>query len=130
MKPETREWVQKAEKDWLLSRKVISASSRRETFHDQACFHCQQSAEKYLKALLQESGEVVPRTHDLVDLLDRVQVLGESFRALRLAAAILTPYSVLYRYPGVSATKRQARAALRHAEKVRAAMRSRLGLTD
>jgi HEPN domain-containing protein len=31
------------------------------------CFHCQHAAEKYLKALLQEGGLVVPRTHDLVN---------------------------------------------------------------
>jgi HEPN domain-containing protein len=39
------------------------------TFHDHACFHCQQSAEKYLKARLEEAGIMSPRTHDLKNLL-------------------------------------------------------------
>jgi tetratricopeptide (TPR) repeat protein len=39
---------------------------------DLACFPCQQAAEKYLKALLQELGAVVPKTHDLEELLDLV----------------------------------------------------------
>lgn len=33
-------------------------------------FHCQQSAEKYLKALLEELGAAIPKTHDLEDLAD------------------------------------------------------------
>lgn len=37
--------------------------------HDAVCFHCQQSAEKYLKALLQDAGIKVAKTHNLVALL-------------------------------------------------------------
>jgi HEPN domain-containing protein len=35
-----------------------------------SCFHCQQAAEKYLKALLVERSRPVPRTHILADLVD------------------------------------------------------------
>ena len=129
MKLETREWVRKAEKDWLLARSVAADTSiPRSAFHDQTCFLCQQSAEKYLKAMLQESGQPVPRTHDLVALLDRLQLQDKSLATMHCGAVILTPYAVENRYPGVDATKRQARAALGHASKVRAAVRIRLGL--
>jgi HEPN domain-containing protein len=101
----------------------------REAFHDHTCFLCQQSAEKYLKAPLQEIGQAVPRTHDLEVLLERLQSLDRSLAKLRRAASILTPYAVEYRYPGIDATKRRALAALRHSEKVRAAVRNRLGLS-
>jgi HEPN domain-containing protein len=37
--------------------------------YDLVCFCCQQSAEKYLKAVLGELGRNVPRTHNLEDLL-------------------------------------------------------------
>jgi predicted nucleotidyltransferase len=37
---------------------------------DLTCFHCQQAAEKYFKALRQENGAAVPRTHDPEELLD------------------------------------------------------------
>ncbi len=67
----TREWVQKGEVDWLSASSLTEiASSRRKPLHDSICFHCQQTAEKYLKALVQELGQVVKRTHDLEDLLD------------------------------------------------------------
>jgi HEPN domain-containing protein len=32
------------------------------------CYHCQQSAEKYLKGFLALNGEEIKRTHDLVTL--------------------------------------------------------------
>lgn len=42
---------------------------RRPPLNDPASFHCQQAAEKYLKALLHENGLAVPKTHDLEKLL-------------------------------------------------------------
>jgi HEPN domain-containing protein len=92
------------------------------------CFHCQQAAEKYLKALLQESGAVVPRIHDMEDLLDLLLPYDTTLGALRRAVASLTKYAVEYRYPGMRATTRQMQSTLRIAERVRAALRTRLGL--
>lgn len=65
MKRLTREWVAKAESDLAVARMLVRENGRH---YDEVCFHCQQSAEKYLKALLQESGAVVPRTHLFVHL--------------------------------------------------------------
>ena len=62
MKKATRPWVRKAEDDYQTARRLLGGKTR---LHDQICFHCQQAAEKYLKALLQEQGAAVPRTHDL-----------------------------------------------------------------
>jgi len=67
MKPSTREWISKAEADYQLS--LVLSRRRKVTFHDHACFHCQQSAEKYLKARLEEAGIMSPKTHDLKNLL-------------------------------------------------------------
>ena len=64
----------------------------------------------------------------LVQLVDLLRPVDATLVALRRGMNSLTPYAVEYRYPGISATKRQAQAALRHAEKVRAAIRQRLGL--
>lgn len=55
---------------------------------NQACFHAQQCAEKSLKALLAWRGEVIPRTHALVDLIARLpdecrQHLSALMEALR-----------------------------------------------
>ena len=62
MKRLTREWVRKAETD-LLAAEALNRGKG--LLHDQVCFHCQQSAEKYLKSLLEERGLAVPRTHIL-----------------------------------------------------------------
>ena len=65
MKKLTAEWLRKAEADYRLAAKLFHGS---EPFPDQLCYHCQQAAEKFLKALLVEVGKPVPRTHILRDL--------------------------------------------------------------
>lgn len=129
MKRLTKEWVQKAESDCLAAG-ILSriGSERRAGCHDLVGFHCQQSAEKSLKALMQESGLVAPRTHDLTLLVDLLRPLDATLRTLRRGSPFLTRFAVEFRYPRRRATKRQAQAALRHAETVRAAIRQRLGL--
>ncbi len=92
--------MQKAEVDWLSARTLIeTALSRQKALHDSICFHCQQTAEKYLKALLQEHGQVVSRTHDLEVLLDQLLARDVALASLRQAATILAPHAVEYRYP-------------------------------
>jgi HEPN domain-containing protein len=91
-------------------------------------FHCQQAAEKYLKAFLQELGDPVPRTHDLEDLLDLLLPHDATLVPLRRGVASLTKYAVEYRYPGMRATTRQMQSAVRIAERVRSELRARLGL--
>lgn len=125
MKRETRKWILKAEEDWEGAREQIG---RKPPLRDLACFHCQQAAEKHLKALLQESGVAVPKTHDLEDLLGLLLPHDATLAPLRRILRSLTRYAVVYRYPGVRATTRRMIAALRHAERVRGEVRRRLGL--
>ncbi|MFL5339770.1 MAG: HEPN domain-containing protein [Gemmataceae bacterium] len=125
MKRMTREWVRKAEDDFRLASLVAGQSGQ---FHDQICFHCQQSAEKYLKAVLEERGQAVPRTHSLDELLTQLlpyyPALGRHRRGLRF----LTGFAVDPRYPLLRTTKRQARSALRWAGRVRDECRGLLRL--
>jgi HEPN domain-containing protein len=65
MKKLTAEWVQKAEEDYQVAVQTHRGGGR---FHNAVCFHCQQASEKYLKALMEEAGLSVPKTHDLEDL--------------------------------------------------------------
>ncbi len=125
MKKLTREWVSKAEADYRLAAKTARG---REPFHDQLCFLCQQSSEKYLKALLEESALSVPKTHDLDDLLGLLKAHHPSLSNLRRGLLFLTGFAVDTRYPGKRFTKRQAAAALRWSGRVRDACRSLLGL--
>jgi HEPN domain-containing protein len=125
MKRLTAQWVRKAESDYVVARKLARGS---DPHHDEVCFHAQQSAEKYLKALLEELNQPVPRTH----VLDHLNVLlvphHPALRAVRIGARILTRIAVTTRYPGMNATKRQAISALRWAAKIRAAARALLKL--
>ncbi len=125
MKRHTAQWVLKAEEDMEVARTAAALAKPK---RDAACFHCQQSAEKYLKALLQEAGLAVPRTHELEDLLDLLLPHDATLARLRRSLRSLTPYAVNFRYPGARATTRRMQAALRHAERVRRELRVRLGL--
>ena len=124
MKRLTAEWVRKADEDFLAARTLARQSA---PLHDAVSFHCQQCAEKYLKALLQESGAPVPRTHELVALHSLVAPHYQ-IRGLLRGLKFLTDFAVEFRYPPVRATKRQATAALRWASKVRDACGGLLAL--
>ena|SRR5216683_2119787 len=87
-----------------------------------------QAAEKYLKAILDEQGLTVPRTHDLEDLLSLLLPAHPELRALRRGLKFLIQFAVDPRYPGFRASKRQAEAALRWASLVRDTCRALLGL--
>lgn len=123
MKRETARWLRKAEADLRGARQLAKAKP---PLHDLLCFHCQQAAEKFLKAFLQEFGLVIPRIHDLEDLLHLTLPHDATLGKLTRGMVFLTPFAVDYRYPGESATSRQAKAALRWAQRVRQEIRNRL----
>ena len=124
MKPETAEWVAKAEADLRTARRERLASELPN--YDAACFHAQQSAEKYLKARLVEAAFSFPRIHDLEALLNLVLPLETSWEALRSGLQQLTDMAVEVRYPGVSADAEDAAVAEGVAEAVREAARMAL----
>jgi len=67
-------------------------------------FHCQQAAEKLLKAVLSELGIRFRRTHDLRELMD---LLADNANALPPELQdldALTPYGTLFRYHGIPAS--------------------------
>jgi HEPN domain-containing protein len=125
MTPQTREWLRKAESDRRLAR---TAFSLRPPEYDGACFHSQQAVEKYLKGLLNERGQSIPKTHDLLALVDRLLPSDPALQPLRTPVSRLTVYAVLYRYPGVRSNKQRATTALTTVERVRAEVRRLLGL--
>jgi HEPN domain-containing protein len=117
--------VRKAEDDWDAA---CDLAARSPPLRDVACFHCQQTAEKYLKALLQEKGAVAPKTHNLKDRLNLLAPHDASLSKLGRGLISLTRYAVEYRYPGMRATTKRMNVALRRAERVRREVRARLGL--
>jgi HEPN domain-containing protein len=122
----TAEWVQKAEGDYDTARREWRA--RRRPNYDAVCFHAQQTAEKYLKAFLQERGAPLPRTHNLIELLELCLMLDTTFELVRKPLVLLDRYAVRYRYPGESAEKDEGRAAIQAVKIVREVTRARLGM--
>jgi HEPN domain-containing protein len=98
MRPLTREWVQKAEGDFTVAAQIMRRRKRR--IFDAACFHSQQTAEKYLKACLYEEGVAFPKTHDLVVLLKLMLPREPLWAALLPAAQPLTAQKCEGNVPG------------------------------
>ncbi|MDD2321819.1 MAG: HEPN domain-containing protein [Geobacteraceae bacterium] len=124
MKPETTEWVQKAEGDMNTAQREFAVQV--EPNHDAVCFHAQQCAEKYLKARLIEEGLPVMRIHDLEILLNQLLPFEVGFADLLQAVRILSAMAVEVRYPGMAADEEDAAEALRSSGKIRNAIRSSL----
>lgn len=126
MKPHAREWIAKAEADFLSAQREYRARSYPN--YDAACFFSQQCIEKYLKARLAEAGQPIPRTHDRAALLDVVLPLEPLWEVSRPFLETLTSYAVLFRYPGDTATRTLAKTAIADARRVRAMIRATLRL--
>lgn len=126
MKPSALEWIDKAEADFAAAQMLSRA--RKHPGYDAACFHAQQCAEKYLKARLEEAGLTIPKTHNLYALLALVLPLEPSWNSLAADLNILNAFAVAYRYPGISATKADARDAMRRCRNARRRIRQTFGL--
>jgi HEPN domain-containing protein len=63
-------------------------------------FHCQQAAEKYLKALLIRHQIEPPKSHDIERLLTAVRIVASDAVDALGEAAWLMPFGVEMRYPG------------------------------
>jgi HEPN domain-containing protein len=126
MNPLTTEWIEKAEGDFLTAQREYRARNRPN--YDAVCFHTQQTAEKYLKAWLQEVGKIIPRIHNLVDLVSLCIEVDPIFSILETELRGLDGYAVRTRYPGLNATKEEAQIALKTAKSVRIFIRKKLGL--
>jgi len=127
MNPLTAEWIAKAEADYEGA--VDLRRRRKNPLPDLVCFHCQQCAEKYPKALLQESGIAFPKTHVLTDLLTLTVTVCASLRSLQPQLTVLENYAVRFRYPGMDSTLTQAIDALQAVRAVRRLVRAELGLS-
>ena len=125
MTRQTAKWVRKAEDDVIGARTL---AAQKPPLRNAVVFHCQQSAEKYLKAMLQELRIAIPKIHYLESLLNMLLPHDATLKSIRRILRSLTQFAVDYRYPDENATTRQMRSALKHAERVRAEVRTRLGL--
>ena len=127
MKPSAGEWVDKAEEDYRVMTAIAGLNP---PAHDAVCFHAQQAAEKYLKAVLAERVIAFPKVHDLTRLLDLIDPAINELSAMRADLDALSRLSVQVRYPGFSTDSAKAEEAGRIAAAVRRICRRELGLEE
>jgi HEPN domain-containing protein len=95
-----REWIGKADADLEVARRMAAEAADNLRIREIVGFHCQQAAEKYLKALLTRCQIEFPKTHDIKTLL---QLAGDPVADSLSGARWLTPFGVEIRYPGDTA---------------------------
>jgi len=117
------EWIHKADQDYHAARYLLR--KRTPPLYDVVCFHCQQCAEKYLKAYLTSAQIRFPKTHDLMELQTLSRRNDGSFELLKDVLNSLNQYSVRFRYPGEEPDKGEAGAAVKGIEEFRRFIRAK-----
>lgn len=120
------EWIEKARHDFDTAERELQARG----WPDIICFHCHQTVEKLLKAVLVAHRVDITeyRVHDLPHLLDACLRHNDSLTGLRAPCQSLAGYYIAARYPmGATYTLADARRAVTAARKVSATILRVLG---
>lgn len=117
MQPEVQEWLAFAKMDMDTARHLY------DTFYPKPlpiiCYHCQQAAEKSIKAVIVFYGAEhgVPHVHDLEFLLRQIKNTVQIPDELWDYADALTPYGIEIRYPGgMEPNEEETHLGLKYAE--------------
>ena len=90
-----KQWLIKANEDLLVVEKLIEFEI---IANASACFHCQQAAEKFLKAFLICNGIEIQKTHNIEFLLSECSDIDSDF--ISIDPKELSDFGVDARYPG------------------------------
>ena len=94
----TISWLIKSKRDLQSAIELAESESH---LLDTASYHCQQAAEKAVKAFLLYHDVRFDKTHDIEVLVFQAQEIDPEFSSCVNAARILTPLAIEYRYPGI-----------------------------
>ena len=108
-------WLKIAKEDLAVAKLLL-----KQEFFSPATYHCQQSAEKALKAYLVFKKTPVLKTHDLLQLLELSLKFDRDFQKIYEASKLLTPYATKFRYPSEFDIPDfgDAEQAIKHAQKI------------
>lgn len=119
MVPDVQRWLDFAENDLAVAKHLL------ETFHPKPleiiCYHCQQSAEKAIKAVYIALGIPggIPKKHDLTFLLEQMKHRVAISDAMFDHADDLNSYSVIVRYPNeIQIDERKVLLSVRYADEI------------
>lgn len=83
------------------------------------CYHCQQSAEKVLKAFLIFSEIIPPKIHELNRLCEMCEDIDVDFEKIAIQCGSLTKYGIQPRYPyELDITDEETQSAVRKAKTI------------
>ena len=93
-------WLAYADADYMTAAFLYEKQHPRQL--EIICYHCQQAAEKAIKALYLALGIPggIPRKHDLAFLLQQLSAMVVVPQRIENAAMRLDPYAIIVRYPG------------------------------
>jgi HEPN domain-containing protein len=91
------DWLNKAENDLKAAEGILYYYEDPPT--DTICYHCHQVAEKALKGFLIYSQGDIPKTHDLIELLNLSIHLNGTLAKLIEEVEILNKYYIEAKYP-------------------------------
>ena len=115
---DVKEWLRFANMDLDTANHLFNTMHPKP--YEIICYHCQQSAEKFLKALFVQNKKEEAKIHDLVVLAKSLSDLYSSVSGILRECAILTPYGVRIRYPQeMPLEEDDVKLALRYAEKIK-----------
>jgi HEPN domain-containing protein len=98
-----RQWIGKADADLDAAEQLSPAAADNVRRREIVGFHCQQSAEKYIKALLTYHQVDFPKTHHIGRLRMLVDTINHEAAEAMIDAEWLTPFGVETRYAGDAA---------------------------
>ena len=92
-----KKWLEYAQKDYDFAAKIEKHFWPKDL--EQICYHCQQGAEKALKAVLAYNEVDIPKIHVIGKLMEACKQFDETFQMDRKIANVMTGYATLSRYP-------------------------------
>ena len=105
-------WIQYALMDYNAA--VNMTKLHRPVPIEIVCYHCQQSAEKILKAFVIANNETLIKTHDLTVLLSQCSQYSLEFNTHAKSCIVLTTYASLSRYPSnIEINEQQMKQAIK-----------------
>jgi HEPN domain-containing protein len=120
-------WIEKGDHDLgtaIITHKHIPKYS------DTIAFHCQQAVEKYLKSYCVHLGIKIPRTHDLIYLLEVINQKEDIQKNWFDKLLILEDFAVEIRYPdqSIKLAEEEIKEAISIAKMVRTEIAQKLDL--
>ena len=117
-KPIVAEWLRYANMDFATAK--FDFENMHPAPLEIICYHCQQAAEKFLKAIIIDYNKEAEKTHDLQRLTDKLKSFVNVPNEIMVIAARLTQYAVHTRYPDeMSVDENQTKNAISQAEQVK-----------